>query len=108
LPGVFLNRHVVRQFGYAFLREEARKQDICIREVKLTDPHVPYLGSNFESAAPLIIEERGKHCRRVEIRVAEKIDRAVHTHQRDGLHVSDHAVILNGFKGHLILVLKQR
>src|SRR5215471_143905 len=95
LPVVFLDRHVVRQLGYALLREKPRKQDICIGEVKLTDPHVPHLRSNFESTASLIIEERGKYCWAIEIRVAQKIDRAVHPHQRDGFHVSDYAVILD-------------
>src|SRR5215467_5494647 len=107
LPTVFLDRHVVRQLGHALLRKKPRKQDVCVRQIKLTYPHVFNLGSNFESTASLIIEERGKHCRRVELRVAQKIDRAVYAHQRDGLHVSDHAVILDCFKGHLILVLKQ-
>jgi hypothetical protein len=108
LPAVFLDRHVVRQLGYALLREKPRKQDVCVRQTKLTYPHVVNLGSNFESTAALIIVERGKHCRRVELRVAQKIDRAVYALQRNGLHVSDHAIILDGFKGHLILVIKQK
>src|SRR5262249_11750726 len=60
------------------------------------------LGSNFKSAAALIIQERSKNGWRIEIRIAQKIDRAVHAHQSDGLNVSDHAVIFNWFKCHVI------
>src|SRR5574342_1053523 len=77
----WLDRHVVRQLGYAFLREKPRKQNICVRQIKLTDSHVSNIRSNFESTASLVIEKRRKHSRRVEIRVAQKIDRAVHTHE---------------------------
>src|SRR5437899_2273389 len=80
--------------------KEARQQDICIRQIKLTYAHIPELRSNLKSAASLIIEERSKDRWRIEFRVAQEIDRAVHPYQRNRLHVSDHAVIFNWFKGH--------
>ena len=85
--------------------KEARQQDICIRQIKLTYAHIPELRSNLKSAAPSIVEERSKNGWRIEIRVAQEINRAVHPHQRDGLHVPDHAVIFNGFKGHVVPLL---
>src|SRR5262249_55744766 len=60
-------------------------------------------GSNFKPAAPLIIEQGSEYCRGIEIRIAQKIDRAVHAHERDGLHVPDHSVIFNWFKGHVMI-----
>ena len=94
--------HVVGQLGYAFLSKKAGEQDVCIRQIKLAYPHVRELGANFKSATVLIVQDSSEHGRGIEIRVAQKIDGAVHAHQRDGLHVSDNAVIFNWFKGHEI------
>src|SRR4030095_6520366 len=99
---VLFNGHVVRELGYAFFRKKARKQDICIGQIKLTYPHICELGSNVKSPAPLIIKERSKHCRGIEVRVTKKIERAVHAHQCNRLHVPDDAVIFNWFEGHMI------
>src|SRR5262245_28269816 len=99
---VLFNRHVVRQLDDAFFGKKARKQDICLRQIELTDPHVREIVSNFKAAAALIVEERGKNRWRIEIRIAQEIDRAVHADQRDRLHIPDYAVIFYGFKSHVI------
>ena len=36
----------------------------------------------------------------IEVRVAQKIDRTVHSNQPDGLHIPDHTVVFDGFKRH--------
>src|SRR5215831_3250010 len=93
--------HVVGQLGYAFLCKKARQQDVCIRQIKLADPHVRQLGSNFKSATALIVQDSSEHCRGIEVRVALEIDRAVHAHEPNGLHVTDDAVIFYLFKRHV-------
>src|SRR5215831_11918655 len=93
--------HVVGQLGYAFLSKKAGEQDVCIRQIKLAYPHVGQLGANFKSATALIVQEGSEHCRGIEIRVAQKIDRAVHAHEPNGLHVTDDAVIFYLFKRHV-------
>src|SRR4030095_4100853 len=69
---------------------------------KLTYPHVRQLGANFKSATALIVQDSSEHGRGIEVRVAQKTNQAVHAGKRNGLHVPDHAVIFNWFKGHVI------
>jgi hypothetical protein len=103
-----LNRHVICQLGYTFFGKEARQQNIRIRQVELAYAHVRELGRNLKAATFAVIEQRRKDSWRIEIRVAEKIDRAVHACQRNRPHVTDNAVILDRLKTHKLEPTKDR
>src|ERR1700680_3274991 len=68
-PAVVIDRHVVHEFGHAFLGEEPCDQNVRVRKIHLANPCVRELRTNLEATTLLIIEEGGKNGRRVEIRV---------------------------------------
>ena len=100
LTRVFFNGHVVGQFCDAFFGEEACQQNVRIRQVELTYPNIRKPGLNLKTAPLLVIEQRGKNRRGIEIWITKEVDRAVHAYQRDRLHVADDAVIFNRLKTH--------
>src|SRR5262245_24576424 len=97
---VVVDGHAVDHFNQAFFGQETSEQKVGIRQIKLPYPHVRHPRSNLKSAAILVIEQRGKHCRRIELRIAQEVDRPVHPDQCNRLHVADHAVIFDWFKSH--------
>ena len=104
LPGsLLLNGHVVDDFRHAGLAEEARDQNVGVRPVKLFQRHSLGRWSNLESAAFFVIEDCGKDAGLIEVGKAKPIDRSVHPHQRDGVHVADDPVIFNWLVAHEIL-----
>ena len=42
---VLLDRHVIRQLGHSFLSQEARQEDVCVRQVLLAYSRVRKAGS---------------------------------------------------------------
>ena len=54
------------------------------------------LGRDPEPPALLIVEDSGEDAGRVKTRETEPVNRAVHAHERGGMHVADDAVVLNG------------
>ncbi len=99
-PAFTVDWHIVRQFGHAFVSQEPRDQNVRVWKIHLTYPRIRELGTNLEAPALLIVEKSGKDGWRVEVRVAQKIDRAVHTNERDRLHVPNHTVVFDWFKWH--------
>jgi hypothetical protein len=65
------------------------------------------LWTNFETASFLVIKQCSKDGWRIEIRVAQKIDRAIHSHERDRLHIADNTVILDWVKGHVAMLSRR-
>src|SRR5258708_5339999 len=82
-PAVMIDWHVVRQFGHAFLGQEPCDQNVRVRKIHLANPCVRELRTNLEAPTLLIIKEGGKNRRRVEIRVRQKVDRAIHSNEPD-------------------------
>jgi hypothetical protein len=68
------NGHVVSQFGNTFLGKKSRQQNVRIRQIQLSCVFLAELRLNLKATASLVIEQRCKHCGRIEIRIAEKID----------------------------------
>src|SRR5436190_3592259 len=97
---VTVDWHIVSQFGHALVSQEPCDQNVRVGKIHLTHPGIRELGSNLEAPALLIVEKSGKDGWRVEVRVAQKIDRAVHTNERDRLHVPNHPVVFDWFKRH--------
>jgi hypothetical protein len=100
------HRHVVHDLAHAARRQEARDQDVRIGPVVLLGGHVRDIArADLEVAALLLVEDRREDARRVEMWVAEPVDRSVHPDQGRAVHVADNAVVLNGLVRH-IRVLK--
>jgi hypothetical protein len=89
-------------------RQEARDQYIRIGPVILLGGDIRDITrADLEMAALLLVEDRREDARRVEVWIAEPVDRSVHPDQRRAVHVADDAVILDGLVCH-ILVLEPR
>src|SRR5215471_6570997 len=100
VSAVAVDWHVVRQFGHAFLGQKPSDQNVRLRKIHLAHTRVRELRTNLEMSTVLIVQQSGKNGWRVEVRIAQKIDRTVHSNQPDGLHVPDHTVVFDGFKRH--------
>ena len=91
-----LHRHEVRHLGYAAVGQEPGEQHIRVGQVKLLVHRIVEIRRDPKAATAIGVEESGKDRRRVERREAEKVDRSVLAHQRDGVKVADDAVVFNG------------
>ena len=100
LLAVSCDRHVVSQLGHTFVRKKSREQNVRVRQIQLSYPPFFELRLNLKTATFLIVEQRGKHGGRIEIRVAEKVDGTVHPDQGNRPHIANHPVVLNRFKAH--------
>ena len=87
------DRHEVLDLCDAVGGEEARDQDVRVREVELLDGAVLVRRADAEVAAALPVENCAEDARRVEAGAAVPVDRAVRPDERDGVKVSDHAVL---------------
>ncbi len=102
------HRHIVDDLAHAIRRQETRHQDIRIGPVVLLGGDVrDVTRADLEVAALLLVEDRREDARRVEVWIAEPVDRAVHADDGRAVHVADDAVILDGLVRH-ILVLEPR
>ena len=107
-----LDRHEVLHLADAVGVEEARDQDVRVREVQLlvvAPPLAIRAGDDAsqhrclrahdldrcdaEEAAAVCVEQGGEDARRVEARAAVPVDRAVDGHQRDRVQITDDAVL---------------
>src|SRR5262249_41085558 len=77
-----------------------RQQNVGFRQVKLAYSSIVECGLNLKAAATLIIKEGYKHRRRIETRIAEKINRTINAHEGERAHIADHAVVFNRFEAH--------
>lgn len=71
-----LDGHVVGQLGHTFFGEKSRQQNGGVGQIELAYARIRQLGFNLEAATRLIVEQRCKNRRRIEVLVAEEIDRA--------------------------------
>ncbi len=70
------DRHEVLHLPHAAGREEARDQDVRVREVELLRGPVVAVGAQRVEAAVVRVEDRAEHARGVERRAAVPVDRA--------------------------------
>src|SRR5215472_15113797 len=101
LCSVLLDRHVIRQLGHSFLSQEARQEDVCVRQIQLAYSRIRKGGFDLKAATLVLIEQGSKDRWGIEFWVTEKVNRSIHAYKRDGSHIADHAVVLNGLKTHI-------
>src|SRR5215472_12759677 len=82
-PAVTVDWHIVGQFRHSFLGQESCDQNVRVRKIHLADSQVSQQRTNFETPTLLVIHQGGKDGWRVEVRVGEEIDRAVHSNEPD-------------------------
>ncbi len=92
--------HEVDDLAHAVGRQEARDEHVGVGPVELLGRQSVAGRRDAEVAAFLVVEDRGKHAGRVEVGVTEPVDGPVLAHQRDGTHVADDAVVLDGLVCH--------
>ena len=92
--------HEVDELADAVWRQEARHEHVGVGPVELLLAHRVALRSNAEVASSLRIEKGREDTRRIETRIAEPVDRAVHSHECRGAHVAHDAVVLDGQVAH--------
>jgi hypothetical protein len=89
-------RHEVLHLSDAVGHQEARDEDVRVREVQLLGaPGVP-VGCDAEAPPAIGVEDRPEDARRVEPRVAVPIDRPVGSDERRSVQVADQAVLRDG------------
>jgi len=94
------DRQEVFQLGNSVRQQEARNQDVRGRPIELLVPHAIRVGSNSETAAVFVIQDRPENAGRVKVWVAVPVERAVHAYQGNCPHVADDSVILDRLIGH--------
>ena len=88
-----LDRHEVLHLAHAVGREEARDEDVGVREVELLGAPVVALRAQRVEAALLGVEDGAEHARRVERGAAVPVDRAGRADERDRVEVADQSVL---------------
>src|SRR4029077_9155898 len=87
--------HVILHLAHAICMQKTRNENGGIRPIELlVNDLVPRQGNPKAPAFP-VIQNCGKDAWRIEVRQAEPVDRAVHPHQRGGVHIPDKSVILD-------------
>ena len=77
LVGLFpldVDRHIIRQFNHAFVGEKSCEKNVGVRQIKLAKTYVCKLGLDLKPSTLFVIKQRGEYCRRIKIRIAEKIN----------------------------------
>ena len=90
-----LHRHEVDHLGDAVLAHETGEQHVGVGDVELALP-LPPIGAGEAEVAAVAVEQAAEHRRRVEARQAAPGDGPVDGHQRAGVQVPDHPMMLNG------------
>jgi hypothetical protein len=87
------DRHEALHLAYALLAQEARDEDVRVREVEL--PRRPVLGDRCDAivAALLLVEDRGEDARRVERGAAVPVDVPIGARERDRVQVAHDPVL---------------
>ena len=68
------HRHEVRDLCYPIRRQEARQENIRIRQIELFLARVRKLGRNLKPPAFRVVQEGGENGRRVKVRKGKKVD----------------------------------
>ena len=96
-----LDWHVIRQLYHSFLSQESRQEDVCVRQVQLAYSRIRKAGFDLKAATLVFIEQGSKDRWGIEFWITEKVNRSIHAYKRDGSHIANHAVVLNGLKTHI-------
>ena len=89
------DRHVILDLANSVRVQESRDQDVGVGPIELLVAKIIAGRGDAEPPALLVVEDRGEDARRIEMRQAEPVDRAVHADQGRGPHVADDAVVLD-------------
>jgi hypothetical protein len=81
--------HEVLHLPDAVGHQEARDEDVRVREVELLGVPAVAFGRDAKQAAVVGVQDRRKDARRVKPRAAVPVDRPVGTDQRDGVQVAN-------------------
>jgi hypothetical protein len=87
--------HEVRHLGETRPVQGASQQNVRVREVQLLEGATVEARAEREVATGAVVEERGEHRRRIEVRVGEEVDRPVPSDERHGAQIADHAIVLD-------------
>ncbi len=93
-------RHEVLDLADAVGREKARQEHVGVGPVELLARADGCARADAEATPSCVVEQRAEDARRVELREAHPVDRSIAAHQRDGAHVADDAIALDGVVGH--------
>src|SRR5262249_50036533 len=85
----------------AIRRQEARHEDVRVRQVKLPAPRVGADGGDAAETAAPVVEDGSEDAGRVEVGQAEPVDRAVEPDEGRGVEVADDRVVLDGQIAHV-------
>src|SRR5208282_3862991 len=91
------NRHEIGYFQHAFLGQEPGQKDIGVGEINLLLLASLEQGGQGEATAFGRVQQRGKDGRRIKLREAHEVDRAVHGDQGDGIKVADDTIAADWF-----------
>ena len=75
------NGHIVSQLCHTLLREKSREQNVRVWQIQLAYLSFSELRLNLKTSTSLIVKQSRKHGGRIEIGIAEKVDRTVYTHE---------------------------
>ena len=92
--------HVIGKFGDAFFGKEARYQNVGFWQVELAHTYVGKLRLDVKATTVFVVEEGSKYSGGIEVGVAKKINRAMHSDERNRVHVADDTIIFDGLKAH--------
>ena len=88
--------HEVLHFPDSLGHQEARDQDIGVRQVELLRTPSVAVRRDAEPPASISVEDGRENARRIETRAAIPVDRPVGADKRDGVQVTDQAVLGDG------------
>ena len=89
------DRHVILDFSHTFVVQKTGDEDSGVRPVELLVPKIVSGGGNSKAPAFVIVKYGGKDARGVEVRQAQPVNRAIHSHQSRRTHVADNSIILD-------------
>ena len=68
----------------------------AVWQLRLANSYAIEIHSNLKGPAPDIVEHGKQHRWRVEVRITQEIDRAIHAYERNPFDISDRSIILDG------------
>jgi hypothetical protein len=86
-----LDRHAIRQLGHSLLSQEARQEDLCVRQVQLAYSRIRKTGFDFKAATLVPLEQGSEDRWGIEFWVTERVKQSIRAYKRDASHIADHA-----------------
>jgi hypothetical protein len=94
------DRHEVAHLGNSLLGEEARHEDVRVRQVELFVPHSIKIRVNVEAPTLMLVEQAGENRWRIKSRKAHEVDRCSFSYQSDRMQVTHNPIIFNWMVRH--------